>query len=142
VRITMRIETAWIHFAPYLQGWQRVLWAYFLGTYKSAHTLHIRYRVNYDDDYRGPINLDVNTNYDPSLYGAGAYGAGPYGGTGGGVSRYQRRIHLNKECQAIQFRIEDSEATGDAGASFELSELLLIGGILDSAYKPGPARTQ
>jgi hypothetical protein len=142
VRITMRIETAWIHFAPYLQGWQRVLWAYFLGTYKSAHTLHIRYRVNYDDDYRGPINLDVNTNYDPSLYGAGVYGAGPYGGTGGGVSRYQRRIHLNKECQAIQFRIEDSEATGDAGASFELSELLLIGGILDSAYKPGPARTQ
>lgn len=140
-RITMLIETAWIHFAPYLQGWQRVLWAYFLGTYKSAHTLHVRYRVNYDDDYRGPIDLDVNTNYDPSLYGAGVYGAGLYGGTGGDRTRYQRRIHLNKECQAIQFRIEDSEETGDAGASFELSELLLIGGILDSAYKPGAART-
>lgn len=141
-RITMLIETAWIHFAPYLQGWQRVLWAYFLGTYKSAHTLWVRYRVNYDDDYRGPIPLDVNSNYNPDLYGSGVYGDGPYGGTGGDRTRYQRRIHLNRECQAIQFRIEDSEETGDAGASFELSELLLIGGILDSHYKPGAARTQ
>lgn len=140
-RITMKIETAWIHFAPYLQGWQRILWAYFLGTYKSAHTLWVRYRVDYDDDYRGPIELDVNSNYNPSLYGAGVYGDGPYGGTGGDTTRYQRRIHFNRECQAIQFRIEDSEATGDAGASFELSELLLIGGILDSAAKPGARRT-
>jgi hypothetical protein len=140
-QIVMRIETAWIKMLPYLQGWQRILWAYFLGEHKSEHTLVIRYRIDYNLGYSAPINLDVNSNFDPDLYGAGPYGAGAYGGGGGDTSRYQRAIHFNLPCQAIQFRIEDSEATGDAGPSFELSELLLVGGVLDSRFKPGPSRT-
>lgn len=139
-QIRMRIETAWIHFLPYFQGWQRVLWAYFLGTHRSDHDLVVRYRIDDNAGYSAPITLDVTANYDPDLYGEGAYGAGEYGGEGGDTTRYQRAIHFNVPCQAIQFRLEDHEDTGAAGASFELSELLLIGGVLDLRAKIGPAR--
>lgn len=140
-QIRMRIETAWIRYAQYLQGWQKVLWAYFLGRFVSAHTLSVRYRLDYNESYSPAITSDVNANYSPSLYGAGAYGAGAYGGSGGGGTRYQRRIHINRRSQAISFLIEDIEATADFGASFELSELLLIGGGIGSAFKVGAARS-
>lgn len=139
--IPMVIETAWIHFAPYLQGWQKILWAYFLGRFVSAHTLSVRFRLDYNEGYSPAILNDVNANYNPSLYGAGAYGAGAYGGPGLDGSRYQRRIHINRRCQAISFLISDVEATGDFGASFELSELLLIGGGIGTDFKLGEARS-
>lgn len=140
-RIPMLIETAWIHFAQYLQGWQRIIYAYFLGRFISAHTLSVRYRLNYDEAYSPAILNDVNANWNPSEFGAGPYGVGAYGGSGGSGTRYQRRIHLNRRCQAISFRIEDIEATDDFGASFELSELLLIGGGIGADFKPGAARS-
>jgi hypothetical protein len=139
--IEMVIETAWIHYAQYLQGWQRVLEVYFLGRFISAHTLGIRYRLDYDESYSPEILNDVNSNWNPSAYGAGTYGGGAYGGAGGDTTRYQRRIHMNKRSQAISFLIRDIEATGDFGASFELSELLLIGGRLGQAIKIGAARS-
>lgn len=140
-RIPLRIETAWLRFNQYLQGWQKALYAYFLGTYLSAHTLRVSYRIDFNDGYSVPIDSDVNSNYNPSLYGAGPYGAGPYGGIGSDGTRYQRRLHLNKRCQAISFLIEDVEATGAFGASFELSELLLIGGVLGPDFKVGARRS-
>lgn len=140
-RIPMLIKTAHIHFAQYLQGWQRILYAYFLGSYRSAHTLSIRYEIDYNGNSSPPILCDVNSNYNPSAYGAGNYGAGSYGGPPGGGTRYQRRVHINKRCQAISFTIEDVEATGDAGASFDLSELLLIGGGLGADFKVGASRS-
>lgn len=139
--IPMIIETAWIKLTGYLQGWQRVLYVYWLGTFISKHILRMRYRINYQAGYSAPIDMDVNTNYNPSLYGAGKYGAGNYGGSGGSTTVYQRRKHLNKPCQAISFQIQDVEATDDYGASFQLSELLLIGGVLGPAYQPGAARS-
>lgn len=139
--IPMLIETAWVKLTGYLQGWQSILWAYFVGTYLSEHTLRMRYRIDYQDAYSAPIDMNVNSNYNPSLYGAGLYGAGPYGGAGGSGTVYQRRKHLNKKCQSISFRIEDVEATDSYGAAFQLSELLLIGGVLDTKFKPGAARS-
>lgn len=140
-QIRLRIETAWIHFAAHLQGWQKILWAYWLGAYMSPHTLSVSYRLDYNDGYSVPILNDVNSNYDPSLYGSGLYGVGVYGGDGTGATRYQRRIHINRRCQAISFLVEDVEAEGDFGASFELSELLLIGGTIGPDYKVGAARS-
>jgi len=139
--IPMVIETAWIKLAGYLQGWQRILWAYIIGTWKSSHTLSVKWRIDYNAGYSAPVLMDVDTNYNPSDYGEDGYGDGPYGGSEGDTTRYQRRIHLNRRCQAIQFRIEDVEATDAFGAAFELSELLLIGGVLSESFKPGPART-
>jgi hypothetical protein len=140
-RIPLRIETAWIHVAQYLQGWQKILWAYFLGSYQSPHTLSVRWRLDYGEAYYPAVLCDVNANYDPSLYGAGAYGAGAYGGPQSGGTRYQRRIHINRRCQSVSFLIEDIEAYGDFGASFELSELLLIGGGLGPDFKIGASRS-
>lgn len=140
-RIPLRIETAWIRFNQYLQGWQKALWAYWLGEYISPHTLSVRYRIDYNAAYSAAILSNVNSNFNPSLYGAGLYGAGAYGGAGGGGTRYQRRIHLNKRCQSISFLVEDVEAEGSFGASLELSELLLIGGSIGPDYKVGASRS-
>jgi hypothetical protein len=140
LHIQLKIETAWIHFASYLQGWQRVLYAYFLGRFISKHTLTVRWRLDYNDAYSPEIQSNVNADYNPSLYGVGLYGVGDYGGPGGGTTRYQRRIHINKRSQAISFLIGDLEADGDFGASFELSELLLIGGGIGTDFKVGAAR--
>jgi hypothetical protein len=140
-RIPLRIETAWIHYAQYLQGWQRIIYAYFLGRWISPHTFSVRYRIDYNDAYSAANLSDVNTNWNPSVYGGGSYGVGSYGGSGGSGTRYQRRIHLNKRCQAMSFLIEDIEAPGDFGASFELSEMLLIGGGLGPDFKVGAARS-
>lgn len=140
-QIVMKIETAWIKMIEYLQGWQKVLYANFLGEYQSAHTLRVRYRIDYQAGYSAPYDLDVNVNFDPQLYGEGLYGAGLYGGSEQAGTVYQRRIHLNRRCQSISFLIEDVEATDAFGASFELSELLLSGGVLGPEFKMGAARS-
>lgn len=141
-RIPMLIETAWIHLAQQLQGWQRILYAYFLGTYISSHTLSVRFRIDYNSGYSPAILSDVDSNYNPSRYGAGAYGAGAYGGPGLDGARYQRSIHINRRCQAVSFRIEDIESPDQFGAGFELSELMVIGGGLGPDFKVGAARSR
>jgi hypothetical protein len=139
--ISMVIDTAWVKMAGYLQGWQKVLYAAIIGTYKSSHQLQVRYRLNYQEAYNSltPINVDVN--YNPSLYGTGAYGVGDFGGTPGPDTVYQEQVHLNKRCQAISFQFSDIEATDTFGAAFELSELLLTGGTLGTKYPMGATRS-
>lgn len=138
--IPMRIDTAFIKAAGYLQGWQKIWTATFLGAWKSSHTMNVRYRIDYEDGWSAAIPIAVDDQYDPSLYGAGFYGAGLYGGPGGPSTVYQESIHLNLRCQSIAFRFEDSEPGGSFGASFELSELLLEGGILRPRFAVGAAR--
>jgi hypothetical protein len=139
--IRLRIETAWVKPSQYLQGWAKVWHAFFLGAWKSSHQLRIRYRLDYEDAWSEPYLLDVDEDYNPDNFGAGPYGAGPYGGDADTSTVYQRSLHLNQRCQAIQFRIEDVEPTDSYGASFELSELLLTGGVLGPAFRPGEARS-
>jgi hypothetical protein len=137
--IPMVIEMAWLKMAGYLQGWQQIWYAQFVGEYKSAHTLRVRFRLNYELQWSANFDLDVDGNFTASVYGSGAYGAGPYGSTGSSV--YQRRIHIGKPCQAIQFQIQDVEQTANFGAAFELSELVLTGGIKGNLYKLEAARS-
>lgn len=139
--IPMLIETAWIKMTGYLQGWQKVLWVYWIGAYLSQHLLRMRYRIDYQDAYSAPIDMSVDDNYTPSAYGGGAYGVGAYGGDGGPNTVYQRRVHLNKRCQAISLQVVDVESADNYGAAFQLSELLLIGGVLGPAFRPGAARS-
>jgi len=152
--IRLRMETAWIHLQEQLQGFQRLYHLHLLGERKSAHQLVVQVRTNYLVAWCDPMYLDATgaaagatgwitgsragtIGADPitgSSYGDGAYGAGPYGGTTPQI--YQKRIHLGVVCQAVQFRFEDFEADGYAGASFELSEMLITGGIKGPANKP------
>lgn len=137
--IPMVLEMAWLKMAGYLQGWQRIWYAQFLGEWRSPHKLRVRYRLNYELQWSAPFDQDVNSNYTATAYGSGAYGAGPYGSTGSSV--YQRRIHIGKECQSIQFQIQDVELTDDYGAAFELSELVITGGLKGNLYKLEAARS-
>lgn len=137
--IPMRIDTAWIHMAQYLQGWHRFWYAYVLGTHLSGHTLRVSLRVDYQAAWRGPY--DLTDNYAASIYGDTTYGDAAYGGATTEIARYQRRIHVGLRAQAISFRFEDVEAADDYGASFELSELMLTGGMLRQSPPLGAARS-
>lgn len=152
-RIPLRLETAWLHLHEHLQGFQRFWTALILGTWTSPHQLVVQHRTDYEDSWTPPYYLDATGGTDPtgwitgadaspigedpvlgSVYGDGAYGDGPYGGTPS--SRYQWRYGIHANGQAVQFRFEDFEKTGLAGASFELTELTIVGGVIAPAARP------
>lgn len=133
------VVTAWLKMTDYLQGWSKVLRALFRGHYISAHTLRIRYALDGEPGWSAPFDLDVDANHTITGYGDGNYGDGPYGGSG--EARYQRSIHLNKRCQMIRFMIEDVESIATFGGAFELSELVLHGGVLRSTVKLSEPRS-
>lgn len=155
-RIRVRIETAWIHMQEQLQGFQRFWHAHILGTWQSPHQLGIQYRTDYSLGWTDSYWLDATglssssgwitglgaaaIGVDPitgSNYGDANYGDGNYGGTLPDI--YEWRLHLNEKGKSIQFRFEDFEAVGYLGASFELTELLITGGIKGNAQRPAIA---
>lgn len=139
--IQLKIETAWIKMAGYLQGWQKVLYAAVIGTYKSSHSLRVRYRLDYDDGYTAIPDINVDSNYSPANYGDGNFGDGAYGGAITATTRYQQQVHINRRCQAVAFEFSDVEDTDTFGAAFELSELLITGGVLTTKFPMGAARS-
>lgn len=168
-QIRLRLETAWLHLADALQGFHRIWNVLVLGTWISPHQLAISHRTDYAPGqlptsdptaWSDPVYLDAtgepagSTGWiygddidtigeDPILgddYGDGDYGDGDYGGEGADV--YQWRYHVGERGQALQLRFEDFQRTGLAGASFELTELLIEGGIAGPSKKPfGAARS-
>lgn len=137
-QVPMVVETAWIHFDKALQGFQRIYHALILGKYKSAHTLRVRYQLDYEPGWRAPVEPDPSLTYDPALYGEGVYGDGVYGGEA--VERYQFKIHVGQKCEAVRFRIEDVMGSS-TGASFELSEILITGGMKRPDYHMSGTRS-
>lgn len=153
LRIKLRIETARLHMQEQLQGFQRFWFAHILGTWRSPHQLGIQYRLD-DTNLWGPLEwVDATASSSPdgwlsgeganpvgedpingSVYGEGNFGDGPYGGFA--ANRYSWRVHVSEKGEAIQFGIEDFEAAGLFGASFEITELLITGGIKGSATRP------
>jgi hypothetical protein len=129
----MVLETAWIKLVPYLQGWSRFYHAHLIGERTSAHSIRFRYQTSYMNGWSPPITQDWTTA-SGSPYGDGDYGDGEYGGSPEDV--YQFRIHIGETGQAIRFRFEDIEPTDEFGSSFELSELLLTGGVKLNAVRP------
>lgn len=155
-RITLALQTAWIHVLEQLQGWQLFGEMHLLGTWLSAHQLGIQYRLDYMTQLSDAVWLDAtgatssagwitgasaNTiGVEPisgSQYGDGEYGDGEYGGTVPG--EYAWRLDLYEDGHSIQFRFQDFEASGSSGASFELTELVLIGTALGNVRRPSTA---
>lgn len=152
-RIRLMLETAWLHLQDHLQGFTRFWKLLLLGTHVSPHQLGISERLSYDEAWSEPQWLDATGDTDStgwltgdtcnpigeepiggSAYGDGVYGEGPYGGEAPGV--YQWRYGLNEDGESIQFRFEDFEKYGLAGASFELTEMTIVGGIKKTDYRP------
>lgn len=140
VAIRRYLETAWIKMANYHQGLQRIWYALILGQYRSPHRLEFACQVDYHPGWLEPYVIDVDADYNPSNYGVGPYGAGPFGGSSDAV--YQQRVHVGLKCEAIRFMIADSVTPPPQGASFDLSELLLTGGIMRPSMTFGAGRTQ
>ncbi len=151
--ITLRLETAWLHMQEHLQGFARFWKMLLLGTWVSPHQLGIQYRLSYNDAWSDPVWLDATGETDSTgwltgdncntigeepitgtAYGEGAYGDGPYGGDAPDI--YQWRFGIHENGQAIQFRFEDFEKSGLAGASFELTEMTVVGGVKAVDIRP------
>jgi hypothetical protein len=139
VSYSMYLETAWVKLAQVHQALQRIWFALFLGQYRSAHQLEVRVATDYRPGWSEPYVIAVDDDYDPAVYGEGAYGAGPYGGSSDSV--YQQRIHVSEQCMAIRFGIGESNTPPPQGASFELTELLLTGGIMRPSNTFAAGRT-
>lgn len=256
-RITLRLETAWLHLHEHLQGFQRFWNMLLLGTYQSPHQLAVQHRLNYDESWSAPYYLDatgdtdtagwildttpatgsiilaadgrtavtleskrigtsgnvtvvqivkdvgppvllvdtptlvqvrehndawsdivaaLNTSayvtvastpvFDPAYpdtatdddqqsitltggaddeifgsdpilgtaYGDGDFGEGDFGGTG--PDTYWWRYGIHEQGSSVQFRFEDFEKAGLAGASFELTEMTIVGGIDKPDMRP------
>jgi hypothetical protein len=153
-RIKLRLETAWLHILEHLQGFQRFWNLLLLGTWSSPHQLAVSCRVNYDEEWSEPYYLDATGEAEGatgwitgdsanvigeapilgSEYGDGSYGDGDYGGTGPDI--YQWRYGIHEYGQAVQFRFEDFEKAGLAGASFELTEMTITGGVIKPDMRP------
>lgn len=152
-RIALRLETAWLHLHEHLQGFQRFWNLLLLGTLQSPHQLAVQHRLNYDEAWSDPYYLDAtgdtdsagwitgdNANTigeDPILgtsYGDGNFGDGDYGGTG--PDTYWWRYGIHEQGSSVQFRFEDFEKAGLAGASFELTEMTIVGGIDKPDMRP------
>lgn len=153
-RIRLCFETAWLHLLEHLQGFQAFWKLLLLGTWSSPHQLGVSHRLNYDEAWSEPYWLDATgeeagatgwitgdsaneIGVDPivgSDYGDGDYGYGPYGGQGPDV--YQWRYEIYEDGQAIQFRFEDFEKAGENGASFELTEMTIVGGVRKVDMRP------
>jgi hypothetical protein len=138
-----------------VQSWQRFWDAYLIGELKSPHQLKVQYQIDYVNHWSEPQwcnatgaqsptgwvsgwdsawSADADDTLLGTAYGDGNYGDGPYGGTPPGV--YQWRIAIDERAQAVRFRFEDFELVGNAGPSFELTEMLITGGIAGNAPKP------
>jgi hypothetical protein len=135
-QIKLIIETAWVKLTGYLQGFQRVDDITIIGEYKSSHRIRFRYQTDYMASWSAPRDIDWRTFDSGSLYGDGPYGDGAYGGDPPEI--YQFKVHLSEACQSIRFRFEDLEDAGSFGASYEISELLLMAGLKRGAIRPIP----
>lgn len=152
-RITLTFETAWLHLLEHLQGFQRFWKLLLLGTRTSPHQLAVSHRMSYEEQWSDPYYLDATGDtssvgwitgdsanpigedpIDGTAYGEGDYGEGDYGGDAPGV--YQWRYGIHEDGQAVQFRFEDFEKAGLSGASFELTEMTITGGVKKSDMRP------
>ena len=124
-----------------------------LGTWISPHQLGVQYQTDYDPEFGPALYLDATNDTSPTGWrtgdGANPIGVEPIGGSGFGTGRFGQgvfggrsddvfmyRMHLNTKGSAIQFVFTDAQKDDNLGPSFELTELLITGGIKGNARKP------
>jgi hypothetical protein len=135
--VQMSISTPWYNLAG-LQGFQRAMQVYLLGTYSTPHTIRVSISYDYEDSPSQVIDLD------PQEW-MGVWGSDPLWGSddwGGGSSLEQYRIFLNRQkMQAFKLDIQelyDSSAGEQPGAGLSLSGLNIVVAT-KKGYVPLPA---
>lgn len=123
--ITMKVRTGRFR-GDALQGQMMMRYFGILGEYKSPHSLTVRLYYDRNEFASHERTIDVTGTLNQATWGSSAtWGSDQYWGGTGGIRDYRwlMRAKRNKFAQ-IAFEFEDS-ISGEAGASFELTELLL-----------------
>lgn len=119
-------ETPWLKLAG-LQGYQRLWYVTLLGTYGSDFTLVWEVAYNYaGTSPTEPVWTTIET-----LDGAGVFDVG---------GPFRVRQHIGHKCEAIKFRIRDSNLSGN-GAGMALTDLTLEIGVRKGAFKLPASQT-
>jgi len=129
--IRSKMETGWISFSG-VQNYQRVYRMLLLGKFLSDHKLRIKVAYNFIDAWVQEEIIDTSDFTSSSTYGSES----PYGSesTYGADNQYQLRLDFDRQkCESIKISIEDLQDS--AGASMELSNLLIVLGVKGSEYK-------
>ncbi len=101
-----------------------------LGEYKSPHKLAVRTFYNRSNVYSSEVTWDPTTVLNTSVWGGGegtgiVWGSSSaWGGSGGEPDYHFERRPRRQKCSEVAFEFQDI-ITDTAGASFELTELLL-----------------
>jgi hypothetical protein len=112
---SMRLKTPWIKVSG-IQDFGRVWRALIIGKYKSAHTLTVIARFDYDESYSETFEVTPQPT----------------------DVQYQYSCHFAKQkCEAIQLEIFDADQTGE---SMELTALTLEVGLRKGSMKLPAAR--
>lgn len=137
-QIRLKLRTAHLNLARRIQAFQRLWFANIIGEFRSPHKLRLRMFFDYEKAHSAEITLDPSEFIDLIYYGDGEYGDGSYGGDS--VTLYQMEVHIGEQCETVQFEIADVEDPDDAGPSYELTEILLTGGIKGNRYHLSDSR--
>lgn len=121
--ISMVVETPWIKLSG-IQGYQRLYCASLLGEWRSDHTLTLKVYYDYNPDVAETVMFAATG-------AAQSYVAG---------EPLQIRHHLGKACQAVKFRVEDSNQAGTK-ESFRLTGISLELGGIGGVFRQGAGKT-
>jgi len=137
--IKMKLVSAWVQMAG-IQGFERFYKMLLLGSYKSAHSLRVKFAYDFNPNWLHEATVNAGELLATEAYGDdGAYGVGtPYGGE---FPLYQFDVRPKiQKCESFKFSIEDFKTDAD-GEGFVLSNLCAEVGIKTGAFKVSAART-
>jgi hypothetical protein len=137
---TLKIRTGNLAMEAAQPFW-RLRRAGILGEYKSPHKLRVGIYHGRDEFALEVAIWDPSTVLDVTLWGEGSdWGENAYWGAAQGTSDYQflRRVAVQK-CSQVRFEFEDI-ITEEAGASYELTELMLEVGLKTGMDRASEAR--
>lgn len=136
--IKIKIVSSWLQLAG-IQGFQRFYELMLLGSYKSKHSLKVKFAYDFNPAWVQETDIAAGTLLDTSEYGTGTYGSESV--YGGAFPLYQFRIFPERQkCQAIKFSIEDFKTDGN-GEAFTLSNFAAEIGLKQSANKVQSSRS-
>ncbi len=121
--INLVAESGWIKLSA-LQGFQRLYYASLLGEWRSDHTLTVKVYYDY-----APAVAETRTF--AATGAAQGYSPG---------DPLQVRLHLGRKCQAVKFRIEDSDQAGTK-ESLRLTGIELEVGGKGGVFRQSSSRT-
>lgn len=137
----IQLDVTTSYLTPQIEGYQRIYHAFLLGTYRGSHTLNVQAAFDYDGSPSALAVIPSDANLGISTFGSDAsFGSSPQFGGSPGTSVYQYRLDILRKCQAVSFRIFETESS-PGNEALRLSAMVLDVGVKRGGFKL-PARRQ